>query len=460
MAAEIKTELLPSTDRIFGRLSDLVAIGPRRTGTPEGKAAANYVADTLRSFGIADVRIDESQSTKWEADEWDLVVDGTQVPCFPVTHSFIGENGLGEFSTGRDGYTARIVDLDSAADTDALAGAIVMFDVRFPGIDVAAELGPELAAWLPQDLFPGGKFTDPYHTTLPEIVPRLADAGVIGFIAVLSDYFDSNRYINEDVATIPVPGVWITRRDAERTRERLRSAPLAEATLTLHGRRVPATGYSPVAILPGRSSEAILVHSHHDSVWDGAVEDASGTAVVLALAEYFAAVPAPERARTLVFATMDTHFTGYEAHQKFVDKYIKHHDGGREILIDIAIEHVARAGHIVDGELEITDESELRLILYRAGDRIRDLIGEKAAELDRVLAVPTDLLPTSELPTDADFNHRAGLPVISFISAPIYLYDECDTLDKVDRNQLQPVTRMFAELTTELLSVPRTDFQP
>ncbi|MFJ7213680.1 M28 family peptidase [Amycolatopsis sp. NPDC098790] len=459
MKAEFQPALLPGTNRIFDRVRDLVAIGPRRTGTPEGKAAAHYVAEAFRSVGISDVRIDESASTRWEADRWRLTVDGAEVPCFPVTHSFIGEDELGEFSTG-DGRTARIVDLDSGAADDEMAGAIVLFDVQFPGIDVAAELGPELAAWIPEDLLPGGKFTDPYHSSLPEILPRLVKAGAVGFVAVLADYFDSDRYINEDVCDIPIPGVWITRRRAQQMRERLHSKPGAEATLTLHGRRVPATGYSPVAVLPGRSSEAILIHSHHDSVWDGAVEDASGTAVVLALAEYFAAIPEQDRARTLVFATMDTHFTGYEAHQKFIEDYVDKHDGGREILIDVTIEHVARSGRIVDGELVIADQPELRVVLYSAGDRVRDLLVEKAEDLDRILAVPTSLLPTGELPTDADYNHRAGLPVISFISAPIYLYDESDTLDKVDRDQLVPVTTMFAELTTELLTMPREDFRP
>ncbi|MCA1192870.1 M28 family metallopeptidase [Saccharopolyspora sp. 6V] len=460
MTNTFKPELLPSTDKIFNTIHDLVSIGPRRTGTPEGKSSAYYVADTFRALGITDVRIDECHSTRWEADHWGLTVGGADVPCFPVTHSFIGENDIAEFSTGSDGYTARLVDLDSSPTAEELTGAIVIFDVHFIGSDVAAEAGHEISTSFPDGTLPEGKLIDPYHTSLPDIIPRLVQSGAVGFIAVLADYFDSNRYINEDIGDIPIPGMWITRRQANEVRARLRATPVVEATLSLHGRREPATGYSPVAVLPGRSSESILIHSHHDSVWSGAVEDASGTAVVIALAEYFASIPIQDRARTLIFASMDTHFTGYEAHQAFVDKYVDHPEDGREILIDIAIEHIARSGRVVDGELVTGDESELRLVLHRTGQKVEDLLVKLTSPLDRIMLLPTSFLPTAEMPTDADFHYQAGIPVISFISAPIYLYDECDTLDKVDRDQLRPITGMFAELATELLDEPRKHFHP
>jgi hypothetical protein len=57
------------------------------------------------------------------------------------------------------------------------------------------------------------------------------------------------------------------------------------------------------------SDEIVLIQSHHDSTTSGAVEDASGAAEVMALARYFGQFPKDARPRTVMFATMDTHFT-------------------------------------------------------------------------------------------------------------------------------------------------------
>src|ERR671911_1334232 len=44
-------------------------------------------------------------------------------------------------------------------------------------------------------------------------------------------------------------------------------------------------------------------------------------------------------------------------------------------------------------------------------------------------------------PTDGAFYHLAGVPVMNFLTAPFYLFDEMDTLDKVDRDNLESLTR-------------------
>ena len=60
------------------------------------------------------------------------------------------------------------------------------------------------------------------------------------------------------------------------------------------------------AILPGMSDEIILVHSHHDSSFNGAIQDASGMSTVLAIAKYFSQIPMEKRKKTLMFAAMDS----------------------------------------------------------------------------------------------------------------------------------------------------------
>ena len=39
-----------------------------------------------------------------------------------------------------------------------------------------------------------------------------------------------------------------------------------------------------------------------------------------------------------------------------------------------------------------------------------------------------------------------GIPTASFISGPIYMYDEADTIDMIDEPQLQPVASAFVDI--------------
>ena len=456
----MQSPALVDGDEIFQYVRDLVEIGPRRTGTPEGKAAAVYVADRLRSFGIEDVRIDEVPSVRWVVTGSSLGVDGIEVDAFPVAHSGAVQGVLGPFGTGDNGITRRLIDFDRVTETDDVRGAIVLFDVHFPAIDVGAIVPPaeraEGTRWGEvYGALPDGKLVDPYNTTLADRVSAAVRAGAAGFIAVLADYFDSNRYLNEDYGVLTIPGMWVTRRQGELIRRRLVEQPEIDAALTLHGTVERVTGYAPVAVLPGLSSETILVHSHHDSAWDGAVQDASGTSVVLALAKHFASQPADDRQRTLMFATMDTHFTGYESHKTFVAEHVQTRQDGREILVDIATEHIARDSYVDGDDLVMLDTPAPRLLFTNAGAVLTDVIDAAVEDLSHLVVLPTTLLPDEELPSDADWTYRAGVTVISLISAPIFLYDECDSLDKVDRPQLGLVTSAFARMIAELMVMPR-----
>ncbi|QHC61189.1 hypothetical protein [Rathayibacter sp. VKM Ac-2760] len=55
-AADLST--FPTTERILGWIEHLTALGHRKTGTPQGRASAEFIAGALRSFGLDDVTIE------------------------------------------------------------------------------------------------------------------------------------------------------------------------------------------------------------------------------------------------------------------------------------------------------------------------------------------------------------------------------------------------------------------
>lgn len=466
--------LLPGRASMMSTIEHLVSIAPRKTGTLGGRRAAEYVAERLRRAGMDEVWFETTTSYSWAASGARLEVGGSRISAHPISFSMIGgPTATGRRTLGPEGLTAPVVDLGgdplSALGALDLRGKIVMVDVRF--------LTP-LAALTPLMEFindPDGGILDartlltanPYLTSLPQTIGALQAAGAAGMIGVLADYFESNRYHNEYYRRSPmtIPGMWVTRGEAARLRSLLAARGTATMRLTTDRRRVLAR--QPIGVLhgtarkPGVAPETVMVQSHHDSMGPGAVEDGTGTSQVLALAQYHGRQARQGRrgARTLMFTTMDTHFTGYHSHMHFVDAYVKDRRTPYRIVGNITIEHVAKKGRVGPGparSLQLLDEPEPRGFFENLAP------GGKAAVvraiLDHRLGAATMLngtpLQPVGIPTDASFVMAAGVPTVSLIAGPIYLYDEADDLDAVAADQLVPVLRANRDIIDWMRRTP------
>jgi Peptidase family M28 len=76
-----------------------------------------------------------------------------------------------------------------------------------------------------------------------------------------------------------------------------------------------------IAVLPGKSDEQIMLLSHTDGFFQGALDNASGMATVLDMARYYAAKPLSKRPRTLVFVATPDHHHGEYGRAKFISSY-------------------------------------------------------------------------------------------------------------------------------------------
>lgn len=445
------------TDRLLATIEDLVAMAPRATGTPGGERAAAYVADRFRSAGLDEVWVEETDSFAWEPRLTALHVDGVEVACAPIRHCALpGHEHVGMLGTGPDGIEAEVVDIgaDKVRDHD-VSGRIVLFDLTF-----------DLPQWA---LLPLSEYVhdpdrrmlnrealgsrNPYLTSLTRTMRDAAAAGALGVIGVLRDYPESLGYHNEYYRRVllTLPGAWITRGAGEALRRRLRAGSVACLRLVAERRRVAAR--TVVGVLHGASAETIMVQSHHDSIGPGAVEDASGTAEVVALAEHAVARARSGRPwhKTLMFVTFDSHFTGYQAHRAFARRYTIDPESPYRLALNLTVEHVGlRARRTADGRFETLDHSEPRAFFENVSLPMK-LAVARAIRRHRLGA--TSMLNAGLLeftldgiPTDASFTFTAGVPTISLVSGPLYLYDDADTVDKIDVDQLVPVANAFAEL--------------
>lgn len=457
--------VVPSTRKIFGYIKDLTSFGYRRTGSKASLKAAKYVRNHFRRYGLRNVGFQTVRSYDWRIKNSSLSVAGIKRDSFPIAHAFMGGTQTGKFGTGPAGISAPIVDVGngdkSAFDLNDVNGKVVMFDLRFIGLP--ADLFKAVADYFydPREtVAPGEVIPQPYLTNFVDVTQRAMDNGAVGVVGVLADYFDSKYYFNEEYRRLQmtIPGLWVTKAEGDAIRAQLAADPGARAKIVMNGERKAAPARNVIGFLPGKSKTTLLVSSHHDAVWDGAVEDGSGTAEVLALARYFGALKKKHRPMSLMFASMDSHFSGYQAHFAFIDKYVKGVPEARRPRVNFAIEHIARYGEVVDGKLRMTNLPEVAGVLQNVGPKPLEVIKQviEKNELERSIVIPATFFGAS-LPTDASFAYAAGVPVVSLISGPIYLYDKQDTLDKVYKPHLRPWALAYKEMIARMSRMPVDD---
>lgn len=459
-------QAMPTTEHIFGWIESLVGLGRRITGTPAGYAAAAFVKCEFEKIGLTDVHYETVTSWLWEVDSSSVTVAGTEVDAYPSRFSFVTPDQPAEFSTGPEGLSTELVDVNLATPLDMqladVAGKVVLFDLKFllptAGLGALTEFfwDPQLTVVEPSLLV-----ANPYLSSYSEAIGAAMDAGAVGFIGVLADYFDSNHYNNEFYrrTNVTIPGYWVSPSEGERIRELISdSGGSAPVTLKMEGRRKEVEARSVVGFLEGQTKDTIMIQSHHDSVTPGAVEDGSGTASVLAQAQYFAKQPTQARQKTLMFTTFDTHFTGYQAHQAFINKYVVEKATPYNIVANVTLEHVAKQAITgADGELVVTELPEIRGVLNSLGPLLKATMATAIIEQDlqrTFILSGHALCSTVGMPTDASWACLHGVPTASFIAGPSYLYDDADTLDKVAVDDLVPVMHVFADLVTAIDATP------
>ncbi|MGX5726129.1 M28 family peptidase [Metapseudomonas otitidis] len=462
--AQTATSAMPSNKEIFGFIQDITDFGPRRTGSEANVKTADYIAGKFQDFGLQDISIEKGETFQWDAQKWGLDVNGTGIPAFYMRHSF-HPGKEGQFSTGPNGLNAELVYVGDRKDLDGIdvKGKIVVADVELKDMSMwKVKLAAE-SVYDPDGTLSGDGRIDPFTpNNYPYNFASAIKGGAVGFIGILSNYFDSNRFYNEDLAYfvsddlyLSLPGLWVSREEGEHLKSILKEKPNALGKLVLEGDVKKVQYRTVVGHLPGKSAETIMVQSHHDSGFMGAVEDASGVSEVLALAKYYGHQPKEQRERGMMFTVMDSHFTGYEAHVDFANNYIL--KAKRDVVANVTIEHIAREMVIKDGKAVMTGQVDPRLIL--TSPSLLDLTSEKVEKHDyrRTAVLSTKLFTDDEgLPTDVGVIQKlTHMPVISLISAPAYLYDIADTLDKVAVEELQPTAVLFSDLIDSLDKMPR-----
>lgn len=259
---------MPSNREIFDFIQDITDFGPRRTGSEANVRTADYIADKFKDFGLVDVSIEKGDTFQWDAKKWSLDVNGIGIPAFYMRHSFHpGKEGV--FSTGPEGLKAEFVYVGDRKDLKGVdvKGKIVVADVELKDmslwkIKMAAETVHD-----PDDTLSGDGRLDPFTpNNYPYNFASAIEGGAVGFVGILSNYFDSNRFYNEDLAYfvsddlyLSLPGLWITHEDGEALKKIIEATPSAKGRLVLEGDVQKVQYRTVVGHLKGKSAEILMV---------------------------------------------------------------------------------------------------------------------------------------------------------------------------------------------------------
>jgi len=412
---KIKSAAL-SDDYAYRQVAHLTEnIGPRPSGSPQAKAAADYVAAEMRQLGL-DVQLEEVKVPHWVrgAETAELIEYPGQAPG--TTQKVVLTALGGSSATPAEGLAAEVVVVNTFDELkvlgrDKVAGKIVLFNERYDKQKAAA--GLSFAAY--------GEAVR-YRGTGARV------AAEFGAVASLIRSVGSADYrLPHTGFSFPagIPAGAVTAEDADLIAY-LASQGRVRMHLTLTPQKLPdAIGYNVIADLKGSEHpEQIVVVSGHLDSWDlgtGAIDDGAGVAVSMAAAEVLQKLHLRPKRTLRVIAWMDEESGGAGS-----QTYTRDHSA--DFLKHVAaIECDTGAAHPIGFDTRI---SAAAAELLAPVLKVLDSIGATA-------------LQPSEYPPGADISgmSRAGVPAIGILQDGRtyfnYHHTAADTLDKIVPSELR-----------------------
>jgi hypothetical protein len=343
-------------------------------------------------------------------------------------------------------------------------GKIAIIDFRNPPLNIAPWLKFALYVHDPKHTIPDD-YSHPatFRFVNWESFYRAYENGAIGVIGILKDhpggikeYFFPADHTASDPR--PIPGLYIGRDDGKELKKKLRKNKdkIITGTLIQTGTKSQGTTSNIFGFISGKTDEIIIISSHHDAPFNNAVQDASGSGIVLALAKYFAQFPPKTFNKSLMFLFTAGHFYEEIGGKKFIEKY--RNDLIPKIFTSIHIEHIAKEYLEKDGKIVYTGYPEPRAIFVSSSQLLISFVKDAVIkhDLQRTMMVPTSF-PIGVATDGKPFHEKANLPIISLASAPFYIYNPIDTIEKLALEEFEPLTNAFIDIIQSLDKISRKE---
>jgi len=458
LPGELRPEDVPDEETIFGWIDEVFGQGVRRPGYDADVWVEGFLEDRFRELGLENVRLEPVQVTRWEPREWSLEVtlqggETRTLDSFPLPYSAPVDELDVELVAFDEANPGAVAGKASFAAEELLRLAPTAF---VAGGSAPAETADRVID--PDGTFEGAEHVLPFGSHLQDVMEPAIDAGAAAFIGSLVNYpGDSYQYmVPYDGVARPIPGVWIRGSDGEWLRDQLAAGPV-RIKLRIDSTAEPFESNNVVGELPGADDQVVMIGSHHDGPWASAVEDGSGISLVLAQATFWAAQPVEQRPHRLVFLLHAGHMSGGAGLLRYIEDHRAELD---DVVLELHLEHAALEFEEVDGELVSAERCVPRWFFVSRIPPLEQAVIDAltSEELSRSMLLAPDAIG-SQPPTDGAFYHNEGVPIVHFLEAPFYLFDEMDQLDKIDRENLVPLTRAAIRIVDSTRGVSAADMR-
>jgi carboxypeptidase Q len=429
--AAIKSAAL-ADDYAYRQLAHLTEnIGPRATGSPQAKAAVEYVAAELRKLAL-DVHLEEVKVPHWvRGAETAQLVEYPGQAAGTVQKIVLTATG-GSTSTPVDGITSEVVVVNNfdelkALGRDKVSGKIVLFNEVFDKQKAAG--GMAFAAY--------GEAVR-YRGAGPKAAAEMGAAA-----SLMRSVGDADYRLPHTGFSFPagIPAGAVTAEDADLIAH-LAAQGRVRMHLTLTPQKLPdETSYNVIADLRGSEHpEQIVVVSGHLDSWDlgtGAIDDGAGVVIAIESAELLQKLHFRPKRTLRVIAWMDEE-TGGSGSQTYTK------DRSAEFTNHVAaIESDAGAAHPLGFDVKVNPKA---IEMLRPVTAVLQSIGA------------TVLQPTSYPPgADIAAMSEAGVPALGIMEDGRtyfhYHHTAADTLDKIVPSELRENAAAMAVMAYALANM-------
>lgn len=427
-----------SGKELYQVVKDLCGFGYRRAGTPSAERAERFIYEKLRGAGLPEVVLEPFTFKRWWVERHELTVLSSGTPGASSDHSVDAFPVWFSGSTGSEGVTGEVayVGYGTQADFEAvdIEGKIVLVENR-----MILNFHPTFDVFRSLDLAKTG--------------------GALGVIIFGGAPLDATPYffLTEGISGWEerLPALVVSNDDGNYLR-----CLAAEGGLTVRlvedVRVGEAASNIIIGTLPGRSDDVILVGTHTDSTFTGAVDNAGANAGLIGLAKHYAHIPPEDREKTIVFAG----WTGHEAAFLGANKFVELHSSLLDrVAAFIMLDGFGSKGYYnqADGGAIETGTDEKRGLFISDNPALIPPVLEATL---RYRLLPAAYVSAKALPvSDLGPFIRAGVPSIMVIGKPIWYHTVYDTPDKMTPEQLERSLRAHIHIIDRIHEIPAEEIR-
>jgi hypothetical protein len=387
----------------------------RIPGTVYDRMTEDWVAEQFKSIGLTNVRRQEiDMHPLWYPDSWkaEATIAGASTPLrspFPIN---------GTVGTQPAGVSAKAVwvGLGTAADLigrDLKDKAVFIYSIPTPG-------GRDhSAAW-------------------NGAMRRVNEAGAALVFVIMG--FPGNAISNPEGAEgTRAPTFTISQDEGTAIREALEKGQDVSVHLAADIKEKPGLKTGNVwGVLPGATDENILVMAHTDAFFEGALDNASGIAMMLEIARHYAAIPQSERRRTITFLTTSDHHHG-SAGIKWVHDHMDDYFAKTAVIVNC--EHPSQTlMYLLNGGIMTANAVSARRWYVGGSEGLKRLVTNSFKEFGVSVYAEPERRPGGELSQVFD-----KAPSFHIIDHVIY-HTTIDTAALVPAWGMEDATRAFLKI--------------